>query len=64
MVYISRNVNRYHCVKSVQIRSFSGPYFPVFSSNTGKYGPEKTLYLDTFHAVYARLLTLFTLRGH
>ena len=23
---------------------FSGPYFPVF-------GPEKTLYLDTFHAV-------------
>ena len=29
---------------------FSGPYFPVFSPNTGKYGPEKTLYLDTFHA--------------
>ena len=28
-----------HCVKSVQIRSFSG-------SNAGKYGPEKTLYLD------------------
>ena len=23
---------------------FSGPYFPVF-------GPERTLYLDTFHAV-------------
>ena len=30
---------------------FSGPYFPVFSPNTGNYGPEKTLYLDTFHAV-------------
>ena len=30
---------------------FSGPYFPVFSPNTGKYGPEKTPYLDTFHAV-------------
>ena len=30
---------------------FSGPYFPVFSSNTGKYGPEITPYLDTFHAV-------------
>ena len=29
----------------------SGPYFPVFSSNTGKYGPELTAYLDTFHAV-------------
>ena len=29
----------------------SGPYFPVFSSNTGKYEPELTAYLDTFHAV-------------
>ena len=35
----------------------SGPYFPVFglkfSPNTGKYGPETTPYLDTFHAVVA-----------
>ena len=23
---------------------FSGPYFPVFSANTGKYEPEKTPY--------------------
>ena len=37
---------------------FSGPYFPVFGLNTeicgvntGKYGPEKTPYLDTFHTV-------------
>ena len=43
---------------------FSDPYFPVFGANTekygvsfgihfecGKYGPEKTPYLDTFHAV-------------
>ena len=30
---------------------FSGPYFPEFSPNTGKYGPEKAPYLDTFHAV-------------
>ena len=41
---------------------FSGPYFPlfglnteiyfsVFSPNTGKYGPEKTPYLDTSYAV-------------
>ena len=29
----------------------SGLYFPVFSPNTGKYGPEITPYLDTFHAV-------------
>ena len=52
----------YHCVKSAQIRSFSGPYFPaytrdteylsVFSPNKGKHGPEKTPFLDTFHKVY------------
>ena len=29
----------------------SGPYFPVFGPNTGKYGPEKTLHFDTFHVV-------------
>ena len=29
----------------------SAPYFSVFSPNTGKYGPETTPYLDTFHAV-------------
>ena len=29
----------------------SVPYFPVFGLNTGKYGPEITPYLDTFHAV-------------
>ena len=29
----------------------SGPYFPVFNPNTGKYGPEITPYLGTFHAV-------------
>ena len=29
----------------------SGPCFPVFSPNMGKYGPEKTPYLDTFHKV-------------
>ena len=26
-------------------------YLSVFSPNTGEYGPEKTSYLDTFHAV-------------
>ena len=42
---------------------FSGPFFLVFglnmeiylfSPNTGKYGPEKTLYLDTFQAVVVK----------
>ena len=31
---------------------FSGPYFPIFSPNVGKYRPEKPPYLGTFHAVY------------
>ena len=39
------------CVKSVQLWVISGPYFPIFGRHTGKYGPEITLYLDTFHAV-------------
>ena len=29
----------------------SGPYFSVFRLNTGKYGPEKNPYSDTFHTV-------------
>ena len=37
--------------KVSKYRVISGPYFPVFSPNTGKYGPEITPYLDTFHAV-------------
>ena len=37
-----------HCVKSVHIRSFSGPYFPVFSLNAGKYGPGKLRILTLF----------------
>ena len=41
---IARNVSKCEVI--------SGPYFPVFSSNTGKYGPEIThSYLDTFHAI-------------
>ena len=34
-----------HCM------SFPVTYFPVFGLNTGKYGQEKTTYLDTFHEV-------------
>ena len=34
-----------HCVKKSKYGVFSGPY-------TEKYGPEKTLYLDTFHIVH------------
>ena len=50
-----------HFVKSVQIRSFSGSYFPLLGLNTeiygvnirikSKYGSEKTPYLDIFRVV-------------
>ena len=42
----------FSCIRT-EYRVFSpntGKY-RVFSPNTGKYGPEKTPYLDTFHAV-------------
>ena len=35
-------------MKSVQILSF---FWSVFSPNAGKYVPERTPYLDTFHTV-------------
>ena len=37
MVAIKNNFTK-HCVKSVRIRSFSGPYFPTFGLNTESYG--------------------------
>ena len=35
-------------MKCVQIQSF---FWSVFSPNSGKNGPEKTPYLNTFHAM-------------
>ena len=32
-----KNLNL-HCLKSVRIRSYSGPYFPAFGLNTESYG--------------------------
>ena len=59
----------FHSVKSVQNTEFflvrifphsdwirrDAPYFSVFSPNAGKYGPEKTPYLDTFHAAFIEI---------
>ena len=42
-----------HLLKLSKYRVFSGPYFPEFRLNTGKYGPEKTPYLNNFHEVAA-----------
>ena len=35
------SLRTYHCMKSVCIRSYSGPHFPAFELNT-----------DTFYAVF------------
>ena len=61
-----------HCVKSIRIRSYSGPHFPTFGLNTerysvslriqsecGKMRTRITPHTDTFHAVV--LLDSFTL---
>ena len=40
---------------SDSLRRFT-PQISVFSPNTGKYGPEKTPYLETFHAVTNAIL--------
>lgn len=37
----------------------SGPYFPVFSEDTGKCGAEKTPYLDTFKCTLSALQSMF-----
>ena len=63
-----------HCVKSVRVRSFSGPYFPAFGQNTEKYGVSvriesedgkirirKTPNTDNFQAVeMVRLLSMWS----
>ena len=64
LIYFSWVIT-FHCVKTVRIRSFSGPYFPAFWLNTKWYGvslriqskcgkmwTRKTPNTDTFHAVF------------
>ena len=59
------STRHYHFVKIVCIRSYSGPYFPVFGLNTGRYGVSLRIQskcgkiqtritpnTDNFHAVY------------
>ena len=36
----------------------SGPYFPIFTPNTGKYEQEIIPYFDTSHAVYCSMENL------
>ena len=61
-----------HCVKSVRIRSYSGPHFLAFELNTDRYGVSLhiqsecgkmrtriTPNMDTFHAVLSFDMFLF-----
>ena len=55
VVYVTGSaVETMQCVKSVQVRSF---FWSVFSPNAGKYGQDKTLYLDTFQVVMATIFS-------
>ena len=40
-----------YCTTSSQPLHLISLYLSVFNPNAGKYGPEKTPYSDTFHAV-------------
>ena len=63
--------NKIHCVKSVQIMSYSGPYFPAFGLNLGRYQVSLHIHpkfrkiwtritpkTDIFHAVALIFITL------
>ena len=49
----------WHYVKSVEIWSFYGFYFPVFSPNTRKYGAEKTPYFSRTMRLFLALSNNF-----
>ena len=64
---LKKFVETLHCVKSVRIRSCSGPYFLAFGLNSERFGVSLriqsecgkirtriTRNTDTFHAVFAR----------
>ena len=52
-IYTSWKVSKYGVFSGLYFPAFglNTPYLSVFSLNVGKYGPEKTPYLHTFHAV-------------
>ena len=60
-----------HCVKSVRIRSYSGPYFPAFELNTERYSVSLRIQsecckirtritpnTDTFHALVVHVFVI------
>ena len=54
-IFAAMEKEKYHCVKSVRIWSYSGPHFPVFfriQSECGKMRTRITPNMVTLHAVY------------
>ena len=60
-----------HCVKSLHIRNYSGPHFPAFELNAGRYGVSLRIQsecrnmrariarnMDNFHAVLTKVQSL------
>ena len=58
----SANIKTSTAWKVFKYGVITGPYFPVFSPNTGKYRPEITPYMDTFHAVLSYNMGLINLK--
>ena len=66
-IYLARGifVVKAHCVKSVRIRSFSGPHFPAFGLNTERYSVSPYLSVfspnaEKYGSEKLRIRTLFT----
>ena len=51
LVTTDRRRSHLHCVKSVRIRSYSGPYFPTFELNTDQNNSEYGHFLRSASAV-------------
>ena len=56
-VIVARGVFRVHCMKSVRIRSFSGPYFPSFRLNTERYRIQTEYVFSSNEGKYAVTLS-------
>ena len=50
--------NKSNGFRNVELHILRIQYISVFSLNIGKYGPEITPYLGTFHAVVVQLIAI------
>ena len=69
---ICNKIKRKHCVKSVPVRSYSGPYYPAFGLNAERYSVSVSIQservkiqtritpnTDTFHLLYEMLCAIW-----